>query len=80
MGEGQTPLAKILSVAMREPSHKIQFVFWGSSLFHNIITDLGKNKKAEHSSTFFPKSYHELNLLMLWSSKSRVMYAVEKRF
>ena len=31
-----------------------------------------KNKKAEHGSTFFPKSYHELNLLMLWSFKSKV--------
>ncbi len=27
------------------------------------------NKKAEQCSAFFPKSYHELNLLMLWFSK-----------
>ena len=72
MGEGEARLAKILPLQCGNRPMKFNLAFV-SSLCHNIITDLGKNKKAEHSSTFFPKSYHELNLLMLWSSKSILM-------
>ncbi len=39
-----------------------------------------KIKRVEHCSTLFPKSYHELNLLMLWSYKHRALIKTEKRF
>src|SRR5690606_10090842 len=36
-----------------------------------IIRWVSNIKKAEHAPPSFPKSYHELNLLMLWSSKCK---------
>ena len=39
-----------------------------------------QNKKAECNSAFFPKSYHELNLLMLWFFKEPFFVVVIKRY
>ena len=44
---------------------------WCSSSTKWIKPWYSNIKKAEHAPPSFPKSYHELNLLMLWSSKSK---------
>ncbi|SIS39096.1 hypothetical protein SAMN05421766_101388 [Zobellia uliginosa] len=38
-----------------------------------MALNLFENKKAEFDSAFFPKSYHELNLLMLWSYEYKAL-------
>ncbi|OWW26683.1 hypothetical protein B4Q04_03095 [Zobellia sp. OII3] len=45
-----------------------------------MVLKILENKKAEINSAFFPKSYHELNLLMLWSYKCKPSRGLRKRF
>ena len=39
-----------------------------------------RNKKGRCKPAFFPKSYHELNLLMLWFFKNRAWSSVWRRY
>jgi len=52
----------------------------GKSRIFNIIRWGSNIKKADVTPPSFPKSYHELNLLMLWSSKCMARVFLLKSF